>query len=237
MVDLLGNRTIMTVKADDVLVEIRGEHASVERHISPEWTFGKLKARNESITGVPPATQAIELVAPDGTKLQLQGPDNLLVSAFNIQPGSILQVTDTRPRSEQFDFDADVEKYEMPLSEYEKRSDSVLEWKKQNGLGRFQSDSRGPVAAHSQETEEPVDFNVGDDCWIKLSSGETAKGSVAYIGAVDGIPKGTWVGVRLESARGKNDGTVKDRRYFDAPANHGVFVRPSAVVIDDLDEL
>jgi hypothetical protein len=40
---------------------------------------------------------------------------------------------------------------------------------------------------------------------------------------------GMWVGIELAQAAGKNDGTVKDVRYFTCAPMHGVFVRPGMV--------
>jgi len=35
----------------------------------------------------------------------------------------------------------------------------------------------------------------------------------------------TWLGVELKTADGKNDGTVQNKKYFNCPPNHGVFVQ------------
>ena len=40
---------------------------------------------------------------------------------------------------------------------------------------------------------------------------------------------GQWVGVELDEQAGKNDGAVKGQRYFSCPANHGIFVRGTAI--------
>ncbi|KAI9665660.1 MAG: hypothetical protein M1821_003594 [Bathelium mastoideum] len=40
---------------------------------------------------------------------------------------------------------------------------------------------------------------------------------------------GDWVGVELDDASGKNDGSVKGERYFDCEMGHGMFIRESAV--------
>merc|ERR1719193_1437098 len=37
--------------------------------------------------------------------------------------------------------------------------------------------------------------------------------------------KVTWLGVELKTADGKNDGTVQNKKYFNCPPNHGVFVQ------------
>jgi len=63
---------------------------------------------------------------------------------------------------------------------------------------------------------------VGDECEIVPGF---RKGVVAFIGAVAGLPEGDWVGVRLEEATGKNDGTRDGVRYFEAEPNCGAFTK------------
>ncbi|CAJ1452211.1 unnamed protein product [Effrenium voratum] len=52
--------------------------------------------------------------------------------------------------------------------------------------------------------------------------------TVQFLGETHFAP-GPWVGVELEPAVGKNDGSVKEHRYFTCPPNHGLFVRQSVV--------
>ena len=40
---------------------------------------------------------------------------------------------------------------------------------------------------------------------------------------------GKWIGVVLDEAKGKNDGTVQGKKYFSCEDNHGIFVRQSQV--------
>jgi len=40
---------------------------------------------------------------------------------------------------------------------------------------------------------------------------------------------GKWIGVALDEAKGKNNGTVQGKRYFTCEENHGIFVRQSQV--------
>ncbi|KAM0681318.1 hypothetical protein GINT2_000518 [Glugoides intestinalis] len=49
-------------------------------------------------------------------------------------------------------------------------------------------------------------------------------GFVRYIGEVKGRP-GNWVGLELDEARGSNNGTVGDERYFHCQEKHGIFVK------------
>lgn len=63
--------------------------------------------------------------------------------------------------------------------------------------------------------------------------GKGHRGTVAYVGATM-FASGKWVGVILDDARGKNDGTVQGKRYFTCDDNRGIFVRQSQIqVVED----
>ena len=51
-----------------------------------------------------------------------------------------------------------------------------------------------------------------------------------YIGQTDFAP-GIWLGVELRTPKGKNDGCVAGKRYFNCKAGHGLIVRPSRVTV------
>ncbi|XP_069779442.1 dynactin subunit 1-like isoform X2 [Narcine bancroftii] len=58
--------------------------------------------------------------------------------------------------------------------------------------------------------------------------GKGHRGTVAYVGATM-FASGKWVGVILDDAKGKNDGTVQGKRYFTCEDNRGIFVRQSQI--------
>nr|XP_046268657.1 dynactin subunit 1 isoform X10 [Scatophagus argus] len=63
--------------------------------------------------------------------------------------------------------------------------------------------------------------------------GKGQRGTVAYIGNTL-FASGKWVGVILDEAKGKNDGTVQGKRYFTCEESHGIFVRQSQIqLVDD----
>ncbi|XP_068573683.1 dynactin subunit 1 isoform X1 [Cebidichthys violaceus] len=63
--------------------------------------------------------------------------------------------------------------------------------------------------------------------------GKGQQGTVAYIGNTL-FASGKWVGVILDEAKGKNDGTVQGKRYFTCEENRGIFVRQSQIqLVDD----
>lgn len=141
-----------------------------------------------------------------------------------------------------------VTKYELPAEEYEKLDDSVLAWKKNKKLGRF--DPNAPSLEQAKllvyDTEvKNRGIEVGKRC--RVGGEDEKRGEVMYVGDVEEIPGGLgkWIGVRLDEPVGRNDGSLNGKRYWgkDGDAKYGVFVRPERVevgdwpVIDDLDDL
>ena len=68
---------------------------------------------------------------------------------------------------------------------------------------------------------------IGDRCEV-LTDGCRGNGTIGYTGSVDG-KDGIWLGVELDDAKGRNDGSVQGRRYFSCAQGHGVFISPSKV--------
>lgn len=126
----------------------------------------------------------------------------------------------------------------MPEDEYEKKSDSVLAWKKAQQLGRFDpnapSQEQARLAAFARDIEQRG-IQAGKRC--RVGADDTRRGMVRYVGEVREIPNGSgaWVGVMLDEPAGKNDGSIAGVRYFGEPSElkHGVFVRPERVEIGD----
>eukprot|EP00929_Paragymnodinium_shiwhaense_P065511 TRINITY_DN32830_c0_g1_i1.p1 TRINITY_DN32830_c0_g1~~TRINITY_DN32830_c0_g1_i1.p1 ORF type:complete len:1209 (-),score=341.23 TRINITY_DN32830_c0_g1_i1:211-3837(-) len=58
-----------------------------------------------------------------------------------------------------------------------------------------------------------------------------SRGVIRFVGPTE-FSAGEWIGVALEEANGKNDGCVKDVRYFSCEPCHGIFVRAAALTRD-----
>ena len=167
---------------------------------------------------------------------------------------------DTRPPSARQNFTdvSLVDKYEMPESQYEQLSDSVLAWKKRQKLGRFDPNAKSLAELIEERTskdEREIDvrnIKIGSRC--RVGAEDSRRGVVRFVGAVEGLGGDReagcrWVGVELDEPVGRNDGSVKVmdengkeqvRRLFDCRNKYGVLVRPEKVEAGDwplLDDL
>lgn len=94
--------------------------------------------------------------------------------------------------------------------------------------GSIKSLVRSPVSIAGSNTSlasaasHAIDYRIGDRVIIKSGQGSKV-GTVRYMGATE-FAAGDWVGVELDDPRGKNDGSVNGKRYFECRPNFGVFV-------------
>ncbi|CAG7835265.1 unnamed protein product [Allacma fusca] len=65
-------------------------------------------------------------------------------------------------------------------------------------------------------------------------TGKGVKGAVAFVGSTE-FASGKWVGVILDDPKGKNNGTIQGKSYFDCAENHGMFIRPNQIILLDSD--
>ena len=234
---------------------------SAERRISPSWSISVLKFKLEPITGIPPSSQQLSLLNLDGTWTVVSGNEEQEIGSYGLRRGGELQVLDTRPAGMRADYyaspeDAGVEKYTMPAAQYEGLTDSVLHWKRTQGLGRFDP-TKKPVGEVERERrtrdEEEVRSRgivVGKRC--RVGKEDERRGVVGFVGEVDGLGGeggrgATWVGIVLDEPVGRNDGSLivkvreegaekeieKKVRLFECKAGFGVVVRPEKVEVGD----
>jgi len=90
---------------------------------------------------------------------------------------------------------------------------------------RAGSRSNSPVPSpRVNGIDESLGFQIGDHVMV---AGQK-NGIVRFIGRTQFAP-GMWLGIELDQAVGKNDGSVSGIRYFDCKPSHGVFAPPAKV--------
>ena len=116
-------------------------------------------------------------------------------------------------------------------------ADSALSFLKQNKLGRF-DEVKMKQKQEEEEREQKLaeSIKVGDRCEVQNPGAPTRRGEVMHVGPVH-FKDGVWVGIKYDEPLGKNDGSVRGKRYFECKQNYGGFVRPSSVTVGDFPEI
>ncbi|KAK6460559.1 CAP Gly-rich domain-containing protein [Scheffersomyces coipomensis] len=242
---------------DDLSVYVTSNLTSSERRISPQWDLDYFKTKLELITGIPPQFQTIQYfpishsneykVISDAKAYQQDQDKTHRLTEFDIVSFSRIHVVDTNPDSELNDLDmidADDETsenvaFKLSDEDYAKRSDSVLNWKQQNKLGRFDPEFNKIKEQQVQENEEiSQTLKVGDRCRTINIAGER-RGVIRYVGKINVLDKGesVWVGIEFDEPVGKNNGSIDGVKVFECKQGHGSFVKPKQVEVGDFPEL
>ncbi|XP_067844830.1 CAP-Gly domain-containing linker protein 4-like isoform X1 [Heptranchias perlo] len=102
---------------------------------------------------------------------------------------------------------------------------SPREFKRKNSSSR----PKNAIMRRSWSSTSTIERNVKlqEGSQVLLSS-SSEMATIKYIGPTDFAP-GMWLGLELRSPKGKNDGSVGEKRYFTCKPNYGVLVRPSRV--------
>ncbi|TKY90190.1 hypothetical protein EX895_000188 [Sporisorium graminicola] len=241
----------------NVFIHAPSTLVSAERRIPSSIPLHDLKYRLESIVGVPPSNQILEIHSARTDHEQqatLPGPGpfassvrSTLIAAIpqnsdleqrtldelGVVDGMALKVLDTRPKEliQTYTDESLVEKYVMDDDTYAARRDTVLAFKQRNKLGRFDPSKDAAVSSTTSE-DVPDNVVVGARCLVDLSGSGTnqRKGTVRFVGPTR-FATGTWVGVEYDEPVGKNDGAVAGERYFTCKPNFGGFVRPDKLQV------
>lgn len=188
--------------------------------------------------------------------------DSLKLGYFAPINGWTIHITDLDPHSLAANGGLEdvslVQKYEISEDDYLKRDDNFRKWKEQklaadptwtmNKQIKRQQDERmqrlDPSFVPEPEKQKVTDdehmadlvteMKVEDRCEINPGC---KRGAVKFIGKIPAIAPGFFVGVQYDEPVGKNDGTVKGKRFFSCPPNYGGFLRPDKVKVGDYPEL
>lgn len=122
-----------------------------------------------------------------------------------------LQVVDKFLLKNEFEDTTKIEKYDLPVEEYNKRSDTVKSFLQKNKLGKYNdAEMAAREDAKKKELEEEMEAvkkcHVDDRCEISVPGQPKRRATVKFVGEVD-FKKGWWIGVQYDEPLGKNNGT------------------------------
>ena len=188
--------------------------------MSGDTTVQSLRPRLYAMTGFSQESMKIKVngaQVDDETKTLSQLASGTIV---NIEVTGVSEFGD-------LDDTSGVTKFEISDEDYDKRKGTLREMKRKMGI---------PVKGEVKESGPPEGIEVGQRCEAELGDGSKRRGEVKYVGKVDGT-KGWWVGIQLDEAWGKNNGSLKGKVYFTCEDNYGIFCRPNKVEVGDFPEI
>ena len=156
---------------------------------------------------------------------------------YSPEDGYIIHVIDTDPSSiaAQLNDLSQVEKYVMSDEDYENLPTSMRKYLrnlKENNPELFVKHE--VITDPDFEKDIAEDIKVGERC---IMTSDNHRGEVRYVGRVQDLGQGYYVGVKLDEPYGMNDGSVKGVKYFDCPNKYGIFLRPSKLMTGNYPEL
>lgn len=241
---MFSHHTLHLLIKMDLFVYITSDLTASERRISPQWLVQYLLQRLEQITGVETAFQTLHyypvktsseyhVVHKAGEKTDKN------VSDLGVAAYSRIHVIDENPDLTLAALEDNSEGFQLSEEEYAKRNNTVLLWKKQNQLGRFDPKFDEQQRLIQEQNERLAEgITVGSRCRV-INIASERRGVVRYVGKIQELDEGEsfWVGIEFDEPVGRNDGLIGLLRVFEAKPNHGSFVRPKQVEVGDFPEL
>lgn len=217
-----------------------------EIRVDLHTTIGALKDRLYRHCGTAAGFQKL-LLRDNGKTLCELLPDDRMLGYFGVQSGMEIHIVD----NDSFSFSKNgglenislVEKFVMSDADYDKRPDSIRNYKKKMRetdpyFTLLPENRREPSVSKAPGVETLEPFNVGDRCEVAPGS---RRGRIEWKGLCPVIGPGAWIGVKLDEPLGKCDGSVgfgkHEKRLFTCEQKYGAFVRPDKCTVGDFAEI
>ena len=187
-----------------------------ELRFQSECTILQVKEKLMMKTGTEPDNMELSIIENDSKEEILLADETRTLEEYDVVSGMDFVIVDTSEASISNNLnmnDSTVKKVEA------KSGDSGFAAFRKKAAGK----KKKPAPTDDTEKEEAGQFQIGDR--IKTKGGNLA--TVRFIGRIEPLPKGYFLGCELDEAVGKNDGEVKGVRLFQCDANKGAVLRPS----------
>ncbi|CAM9725215.1 unnamed protein product [Laminaria digitata] len=186
-----------------------------------------------------------------GQTLCLLEDDSKKLGFYGVQSGMEIHVTDDDPfsltRGGALENTSLVQKYRMTEEDYDKRKGTLRSWvkdqkvkdpnwvepwiEKQREAERAAGNAPSDAPPPGKESIEGM--AQGQRCEVQPGG---RRGQVEFVGEVEGLQAGYWVGVRFDEPVGRGDGSVRGKRLFECGKGFGGFVRGKNVTVGDFPE-
>eukprot|EP00879_Flechtneria_rotunda_P020127 GHRR01021167.1.p1 GENE.GHRR01021167.1~~GHRR01021167.1.p1 ORF type:complete len:281 (+),score=68.21 GHRR01021167.1:118-960(+) len=215
----------------------------LDKHMSVD----AIKQKINSMTGTSVLTMTLQLKDETGRLVATLDNESRKFGFYSPRDGWVLHIIDTDDTSLSaqgwLEDVSKVTKYEISEEDYAARDNTYRKYKEQKlredptwTLEKEMSLRRGlpytpaPQVGPSYQKEAASRIKPGHRCSVDPGQ---RRGEVKYVGQVEQLAQGHWVGVAFDEPLGKHDGSVKGKRYFECADGHGGFVRPDKVTVGD----
>eukprot|EP00124_Ichthyophonus_hoferi_P003233 Ihof_evm6s269 gene=Ihof_evmTU6s269 len=158
----------------------------------------------ELVSGILGEHQVLDLLDVAENVVAKVNNDSYYLKDYPVADGMTLKVTTTGPPPRTAEEESGVPKFELTDAEYDKRTDTVRDFKRRMKLGRFGEEEAGASASATSEEQVPQ-MNVGQRCLVTVLGLPPRLGTVRFVGQPHFKP-GWWIGVEYDEPVGKNDG-------------------------------
>ena len=216
-------------------------------------TVARVKEKLMTHVGSNVSTMRLSLKDWDGALVAPMTDESKMLGYFSPEDGWTIHIDDTDAHSASaggwLEDVSKVKKYEMSDDAYNARENTYRQWKNEQlakdptwCLEKAMAERRGETWVpkrtieddeHQGEEAAAIADQVGNRCEVNPGG---KRGTVMFVGKVDVLPKGWWVGVKFDEPVGKNDGAVTGKRFFKCLDGYGSFQRPANVSIGDYPE-
>lgn len=239
-----GDYQVITSPTVNVHISSTVTSFNSEKRYQKDLTISTLKGKLELVTGGNAGQMVLEVYNKEGHKVCVLDNDAALLGSYQVDDGMRIHVVDKSGHLGEFEDVSKVEKFEISQDDYAKRADSVRAFKQKMKMGQFremdpEEQKRKDEEEAQKEAAEKTKLDsmkVGNRCEVSVPAQPTKRGTVMYLGTTDFKP-GLWVGVKYDEPHGKNDGSVKGKRYFECLPKYGGFTKPDHVTVGDFPEL
>nr|CAB3266846.1 tubulin-folding cofactor B [Phallusia mammillata] len=233
---------VKTSSAVHVRVSSNLNSFSYENKFDKSLTVDGLKRKLVLITGCPEQFMEIEVFSSDDKHLFNLNESERLIGSYQLDDGMRLNVVNKNPQSQENYTDvSQVEKYNMPDDEYNKKRNTVRSFLKQQKEGKYnpelEKQKQEQARQNAMINEEALkSISLNSRCEVTVPDQMIRRGTVRFIGETEFKP-GIWIGIEYDEPYGKHNGTVKEVSYFSCQPGYGAFVAPKCVKCGDFPEM
>jgi len=221
----------------------------LDKHMTIQEVLEKLRRH----TGTSAENMILQLFNQANQMMCILDDMDKKLGFYSPEDGYGIHIVDTNPHSLSaggwLENTALVKKYEISEEAYEKRDNTMRKWvqgkKAQDPTWTLEKEMKRRKDPNWQPENEITDpehlaeeasvINVGDRCEVQPGG---RRGEVMYVGKIEELKLGYWVGVALDEPVGLGDGSAKGVRYFDCMGpKYGTFARPDKVTVGDFPDL